>query len=315
MRLLSLLLLVEGTHQAVHTVAATTSEPSEGLTLTRFNNTALCGPGASRTVVKSLQAISTGSAAGAMLLTGRLAPRAAGRYSFELEFQPSLAYPSEEAYARLWVNDHLLYPHNTTGGAKAYNAAPRWIPLPPRALDSRGEIVESKGALPLGSYELRVEYVCFRSGGCVDRTLSLQWASVPSAYAPTPPYIAIPSSALLPTQGDPEVARRALGARMTTGWGTWDHESELALGLLPEGFIVRIGLFRISTGAYLSPVGLTVHKPWTPDGHTTGAQAMDAFVSHTSVNKQESVIRVPMHPFGSHLLANAFLQRTRIRRS
>ena len=181
-QLLQLLLLAMVTADGLHQAAATAAAAAgEGLTLTRFDNTALSGPGTSRTVVWSLQAIRTGGAVGALLLTGRLAPPAAGRYGFELAFQPALPYPSEEAYARLWVDDHLLRPHNTTGGARACNAAPRWIPLPPRALDSRGETVASEGALPLGSYEVRVEYVCMQAGGCADRTLSLRWASVPSA--------------------------------------------------------------------------------------------------------------------------------------
>ena len=43
-------------------------------------------------------------------LTGRVAPAMAGSYGFNVTFDPPLPYPSPEAYARLWVHDHLLYP-------------------------------------------------------------------------------------------------------------------------------------------------------------------------------------------------------------
>jgi hypothetical protein len=107
------------------------------------------------------------------------------------------------------------------------NLAPRWIPLPPRALDAHGGIVEAAGAAPLGSYEVRLEYVCLAHAGCTRRRATLRWASFPDPYA-TPPFTAIPASALLPTQSAPEVARRALAAQQESGWGTWSHQSELS---------------------------------------------------------------------------------------
>ena len=247
-----------------------------GLTLTRFNNTALAGKGVSTQVVGSLEAMATCGGATAclapssLLLTGRLAPAAAGRFGFQLAFDPPLPYPSTEAYARLWVADHLLYPNMTGVEQKNQrgNLAPRWLPLPPRALDARGDIVEAPGSAPLGSYEVRMEYVCMSLAGCGARTATMRWASIPDAFGRAP-FVPIPSSVLLPTQGAPEIARRLLAEKQEAGWGTFDHQSELSWVLLPESFVVQLGLFRISTGAYLPPTGLTVHKPIPSGGHST----------------------------------------------
>ena len=73
--------------------------------------------------------------------SGALAPSTAGKFGFELTFDPPLPFPSPTAYARLWVDDHLLFPRNTTlnPSPEAASSAPLWIPLPPRAL--RGEEV------------------------------------------------------------------------------------------------------------------------------------------------------------------------------
>jgi hypothetical protein len=71
-----------------------------GLTLTRFNNTALAGPGVQQSLVTSLENIAAGSKPSSLLLTGRLAPAVPGRYGFQLHFTPPLPYPSSEAYAR-----------------------------------------------------------------------------------------------------------------------------------------------------------------------------------------------------------------------
>ena len=43
-------------------------------------------------------------------------PQEKCRVAFRLSFDPPLPYPSSEAYALLWVNDHLLFPRNTTQG-------------------------------------------------------------------------------------------------------------------------------------------------------------------------------------------------------
>ena len=249
-----------------------------GLTLVRFDNTALAGDGVKSELASSLEAVTTcGTAVGvscaapsSMLLVGRLAPESAGRFGFHLAFDPPLQYPSDEAYSRLWVDDHLLYP-NRTGPPSASskgNVAARWIPLPPRALDAHGGIVESAGSAPLGSYEVRLEYVCMALGGCPARTATLRWASLPGPYA-SAPFLPIPPSVLLPTQGAPEIARRSLATRQEAGWGTFDHQSELTWVLLPESFVVQLGLYRLSTGAFLPPTGLTVHKPTPAGGHAT----------------------------------------------
>jgi hypothetical protein len=53
--------------------------------------------------------------------------------------------------------------------------------------------------LQLGSYEVRLEYVCMDLGGCTARTFTLRWASFPSAFG-SAPFVPIPPSLLLPTQ-------------------------------------------------------------------------------------------------------------------
>eukprot|EP01043_Picozoa_sp_COSAG02_P100552 COSAG02_NODE_36631_length_452_cov_1.005666_1_plen_133_part_01 len=101
--------------------AAVDSVHSGSLTLVRFNNTALFGAGVISELVGAVEAIVTCggtngvscSVPSSLLLSGRLAPEAAGRFGFHLAFQPPLPYPSDEAYARLWVDDHLLYPNRT----------------------------------------------------------------------------------------------------------------------------------------------------------------------------------------------------------
>jgi hypothetical protein len=266
--------------------AATGSETS-GLTLRRYNDTAQRGEVVSTTVIRQLESIATcGGGSGvtcstpsSLLLTGRIAPVAAGRYGFELTFEPPLPYPSDEAYARLYVDDHLLFP-NQTGvwrkGEKA-NFAPRWIPLPPAPLDAYGGIVQVAGAAPLSSYEVRFEYVCLALSGCTARTAALRWSSFPSAYATTP-FTTIPASVLMPTQSTPEISRRALAAEQESGWGTFYHQSELSWVLLPESFLIELGLFRKSTGEFLPPVGLTVHKPTPAGGHSTAHPTAHTFV-------------------------------------
>jgi hypothetical protein len=90
--------------------------------------------GDSSTVVSSLLGIpdcdgTTCGKPSSALLAGRLAPPAAGNYGFQLTFDRELPFPSEEAYARLWVHDHLLYPINignsTSGSKRAGGAHPR----------------------------------------------------------------------------------------------------------------------------------------------------------------------------------------------
>ena len=79
-----------------------------GLTLVRFDNTALSGSGGEPELVSSVEAVATcGGSTGALcsspsslLLAGRLAPEAAGRFGFHLAFDPPLPYPSPGAYAR-----------------------------------------------------------------------------------------------------------------------------------------------------------------------------------------------------------------------
>ena len=86
--------------------AAAVSVPG-GLTLARFNNTALAGAPSAVATIPELESIATCSSPAApcsvpssLLLTGRLSPPTAGRYGFELTFDPPLPYPSEQAYAR-----------------------------------------------------------------------------------------------------------------------------------------------------------------------------------------------------------------------
>jgi hypothetical protein len=70
-----------------------TAAASNGLTLRRFNNTALVGSASSTAVVSNLENIEAfdegtrGRPAG-LLLTGQLAPPKAGRYGFEVIFTP-----------------------------------------------------------------------------------------------------------------------------------------------------------------------------------------------------------------------------------
>ena len=92
-----------------------------GLTRTFYENTALTGAGVQTNIISSLDKISTSGTGAtgspsALLVTGRLAPSTAGRYGFNLTFEPPLPYPSPDAYARLWVDDHLILPHNESNG-------------------------------------------------------------------------------------------------------------------------------------------------------------------------------------------------------
>ena len=158
---------------------------SGGLTLTHFNNTASAGAGTSA-VLASLEAFPDCAppacgAPSSLLLTGRIAPTAAGNYGFQITFDPPLPYPSNDSYAFLWVHDHLLYPLNTgqsvAKSTRAGGAAPLWIPLPPRALNRDLTTVEHAGAAALSSYEVRLQYVCRTAAGCGGRKLSLRWAT------------------------------------------------------------------------------------------------------------------------------------------
>ncbi len=71
-----------------------------------------------------------------------------------------MASPESKAYVRLWVDDHLLYPLNSTIESWGTGVGPMWIPLPPRPLDGRGREVDYPGAPSLGGYDIRLEYVC-----------------------------------------------------------------------------------------------------------------------------------------------------------
>lgn len=172
-----------------------------GLTLTRYTNSATAGQGTATTVTPdtivacdhdhvllsppgspSSKPTTSCSAPNSLRLTGRFQPPASGNYGFNVTFDPPLPYPSPEAYARLWVHDHLLFPVNTanTAGPRPLHAggrAPLWIPLPPRALDQSGLPVDHSGVAPLASYEVRFEYVCMALGGCLNRTISLKMAT------------------------------------------------------------------------------------------------------------------------------------------
>ena len=213
-----------------------------GLTLTVFNNTALAGPGRAR-VVDSLERLSLASAGtdgpSSALLSGALAPSTAGKFGFELTFDPPLPFPSPTAYARLWVDDHLLFPRNTTlnPSPEAASSAPLWIPLPPRAL--RGEeVVPTPGGAPLANYSIRLTVVCLARAGCGPRAVTLRWASVApdERWWPLspPPFVPIPPSALVPLPPATEVARRALATRLEQGWGTFYNPSVVTWELLPE---------------------------------------------------------------------------------
>ena len=245
---------------ALTTVAAS----GPGLTLTTFDNTAYDGPGRERIVtsLEKVQVALTPSSPHSALLSGALAPHAPGKYGFQLQFEPELPFPSPLAYARLWVDDHLVYPPNTTlnPSPEAASSAPLWIALPPRALHG-DDVVDAPGAAPLSNYSIRLTYVCLAPAGCGARTLTLRWSSVavsdrwPVGQAPFAP---IPSSALLPLPSPPEQSRRALAARLQRGWGTFYNPSVLTWELLPEGFALSVGLYRLSTQALLEPRTLTI---------------------------------------------------------
>lgn len=255
--------------------AAASSTSAGGLTLARFNNTALRGA-ASSSLLPSLDGVADCDAAttcgkpSSLLLTGRLAPPEPGHYGFNVTFDPPLPYPSPEAYARLWVNDHLQYPRCTTGWAprngvgQSGRSAPLWIPLPPRALNPAGVSMPQPGSdTDQTSFEVRLEYVCLALDGCAPRTMSLQWATYPPSHPSNfqPTFAPIPAAALVPTQSQPEQTRRALAAKLQSGWLTSYYPSMWAFVLHPESFIVRVGLFRRSTGAFLSAdAGITVTK-------------------------------------------------------
>jgi hypothetical protein len=219
---------------------------NEGLTLRRFNNTAFGGPGLTSTSISSLEDISDCESncgmPSSLLITGRLAPPVAGKYGFAVVFDPPLPYPSPEAYARLWVHDHLLFPSDTCRQKKSGTKAPKWIPLPPRALDASGNPVEHPAAANLSSYEVRFEYVCLAQAGCNKRKVSLLWKDF-AAHTPVPPtpFTPIPSSVMIPTQSVPEVAKRALATKLQSGWGTFYSSSMFSWVLLPESFAVRVG--------------------------------------------------------------------------
>lgn len=242
-----------------------------GLTLRLYSNTAFAGAAAVTTVIPSLEKVATSSHAlqgqpSSLLITGRLAPSTPGRFGFELSFTPALPYPSPDAYARLWIDDHLLYPLNETLAGWGAGIAPKWIPLPPRALDGQGRTIEAAASPPLGAYELRLEYVCMASHGCADsQTISLRWAQYSSVgdgklpnHASREPFVPIPTALLVPAQSALELERRAMYTTLEQGWGTWDHTSSLSWALLPESFVVGAAFYRKSTGQLIGPAGLTV---------------------------------------------------------
>ena len=150
-----------------------------------------------------------------------------------------LAFPSPDAYARLWVDDHLLYPHNTTVKGWGDGFDPKWIPLPPRALDGNGTTVEVPRVRELGSYKIRLEYVCMAlSQGCPqNQTITIRWASFDMfGDGGVAPFVPIaPPTVLVPVQSEPEVVRRQLRSSLESGWGTFDHSSSLTWVLLPGG--------------------------------------------------------------------------------
>lgn len=251
-----------------------------GLTLRRFNNTALAGTAIDTIAVSSLEstkafgAPGTSSQPSSLLITGRLAPPTAGRYGFAMTFSPALPFPSADAYARLWVDDHLLHPHNSTVSGWGGGIAPKWIPLPPRALDGDGKTVEVPGAKPLGSYEVRLEYVCMSSHCPTNQTISLRWASFQmTGDGGDAPFIPIPPTVLMPTQSDPEIRRRQLRTTLESGWGTFDHTSSLSWVLLPESLTIGAAFYSKSTGALIGPKGLTVFKLGMSAAHPTTAYA------------------------------------------
>eukprot|EP00041_Stephanoeca_diplocostata_P022284 m.529731 g.529731 ORF g.529731 m.529731 type:complete len:1108 (+) comp22020_c0_seq2:118-3441(+) len=257
---------------------------SSGLALTWFNNTAVVGKGSKKTVDSLLNIpLCSGTSCHrphSVLLSGRIAPKAEGYFGFNVSFTPELDYPSPTAYARLWIHDHLLYPRDTTGGENSGGRrAPLWIPLPPRALNADAISVETGGAAPLSSYTFRFEYICLSTVGCANQTASIMWTDYRNASrhwngdaltknpvgfgasaSQVRKFDPIPSSVLLPTVSPAEQERRALYQRLQTGWGTFSHKSMFTWVLLPESFAVEMGLFQLSTGAYLPTEGLTVNK-------------------------------------------------------
>eukprot|EP00936_MAST-01D_sp_MAST-1D-sp1_P001464 g1464.t1 len=252
---------------ALSCLAALSLGEEGGLMLTRFNNTALSGPAAYSTVLQSLENITdcdtpseTCDQPCSLLLTGQLVPPAPGNYGFRLLFDPPLPYPSPDAYARLWVDDHLLYPQTDGPKPSGGGGVPLWLPLPPRALDASARPIEHAGAAKLSTYEVRVEYVCLAAAGCGARRLTLKWARFDeTSVSPLPPGFApIPASALRPDQSLLELQRRALSTKLQRGWGTYYHPGITTWVLLPESFAVKVGFYRLSTGAFLSPEGLTV---------------------------------------------------------
>ena len=234
--LVRLVLAVLYSQYLVHASPVLDSSQSNegGLSLRRFNNTAFSGPGLSATI-SSLESIadcvdSTCGQASSFLLTGRIAPTIAGKYGFQLVFEPPLPYPSPEAYARLWVHDHLLFPVDTCRIKKSGTKAPRWIPLPPRALDAAGNPVEHPAAANLSSYDVRMEYVCLSlQEGCTKRKISLRWVNfeATSTFSPIPDFKPLPSTVLIPTQSPPQLARRSLATKLQSGWGTFYSSSML----------------------------------------------------------------------------------------
>ena len=237
------------------------------LTLTRYSNTALSGAGNASDSAAHDVPVCVGDGCGgpnSLRLTGQFKPTHPGQYGFNVSFEPPLPYPSEEAYCRLWVHDHLLFPRTTAGRTRgrAGAFAPLWIPLPPRALNaSTGLAVQHGGAAPLGSYEVRFEYVCLSKRGCASRTLSILVAEFGDATTQLEPWAAIPEASLLPQQGEAEAQRRSLYAKLQQGWGTFYHRSMTTWALLPESLTFGVGLFRQSTGQYLPAEGLTLAKP------------------------------------------------------
>lgn len=150
---------------------------------------------------------------------------------------------------------------------------PKWIPFPPRALDGKGNAVEIAASQPLGSYEVRFEYVCLNGNGCscggsrriaaaaAPATASIRMAKFSlhgdggkASFAP------IPQSMLVPMQSDAEIARRALRKSLESGWGTFDHSSSLSKVLLPDSFKVGVAFYQKSTGRIFGPAGLTLFR-------------------------------------------------------
>lgn len=252
----------------VVTEVSTRAIGERGVTVTRFSNSATAGAGKA-TVVDTPDRVPTCiadcSAPHSLRITGRLRPTSPGNYGFNVTFDPPLIYPSREAYARLWVNDHLLFPYDSanTNGKPLHSAAraPLWIPLPPRALDRFGVALDDAGGAPLGSYEFRFEYVAVAPALDANRTVSIRIATFAYHSTRLTPFTAIPVTELIPTQSASEVTRRALYTRLQQGWGTFYHRSMTTWLLLPEAVQFGLGLYRQSKGEYLPAEGLTLNKP------------------------------------------------------